>query len=124
MIQTIGRAARNANGKVIMYADNTTDSMKKAIEETNRRRKIQDEYNKKNNIIPTTIVKEIHDAISGKETKEMAAKYMKKKIKPTKRERIKLIEKLEKEMREAAKVMDFERAAELRDIVFELKAEE
>ncbi|NLC96802.1 MAG: excinuclease ABC subunit UvrB [Erysipelotrichaceae bacterium] len=124
LIQTIGRAARNANGKVIMYADNTTDSMKKAIEETNRRRKIQDEYNKKNNIIPTTIVKEIHDAISGKETKEMAAKYMKKKIKPTKRERIKLIEKLEKEMREAAKVMDFERAAELRDIVFELKAEE
>ena len=123
LIQTIGRAARNQNGKVIMYGDNMTLSMQKAIDETNRRRKIQEEYNKINNITPTTIVKDIRDAISGKESKEMAAKFMSKKAKPSEKEKAKLIESLEKEMREAARVMDFERAAELRDIVFELKAE-
>lgn len=124
LIQTIGRAARNASGKVIMYGDTITESMKKAIDETNRRRKIQEEYNKVNNITPTTVVKEVHDAISGKETKEMAVKYMKSKLKPNKLEREELINNLEKEMKEAARVLDFERAAELRDIVFELKAED
>ena len=124
LIQTIGRAARNAQGKVIMYGDTVTDSMRKALDETNRRRKIQEDFNKAHNITPKTIVKDIHDSISGKETKEMAAKYMKSKIKPSKLERAKLIESLEKEMRDAARIMDFERAAELRDIVFELKAED
>lgn len=124
LIQTIGRAARNASGKVIMYGDTITDSMKKAIDETNRRREIQEEYNIVNNITPTTVVKEVHDAISGKETKEMAVKYMKSKLKPNKLEREELINNLEKEMKEAARVLDFERAAELRDIVFELKAED
>ena len=123
LIQTIGRAARNANGRVIMYADHITDSMHKAITETNRRRAIQMEYNEKHGIVPRTIIKEIHEAIAGKETKEMAARYMKKKSKTTKKDKEELIKNLEKEMREAAKVLDFERAAELRDILLELKAE-
>ncbi len=123
LIQTIGRAARNANGRVVMYADHMTDSMHKAITETNRRRAIQMEYNEKHGITPRTIIKEIHEAIAGKETKEMAARYMKKKSKTTKKDKEELIKNLEKEMREAAKVLDFERAAELRDILMELKAE-
>ena len=123
LIQMIGRAARNANGRVIMYADHITDSMHKAITETNRRRAIQMEYNEKHGILPRTIIKEIHEAIAGKETKEMAARYMKKKSKTTKKDKEELIKNLEKEMREAAKVLDFERAAELRDILLELKAE-
>ncbi len=121
LIQTIGRAARNANGKVIMYADRMTDSMKKAIDETNRRREIQQAYNEKNGITPTTIKKAIQDAIHGKETKEMAAKYMSKKAKTGKKEKELLLEQLEKEMREAAKVLDFERAAELRDVILDIK---
>ncbi len=124
LIQTIGRAARNANGRVVMYADHITDSMQKAITETNRRRAIQLEYNEKHGITPRTIIKEIHEAIAGKETKEMAARYMKKKSKTTKKDKEELIKNLEKEMREAAKVLDFERAAELRDILLELKAEQ
>ena len=124
LIQTIGRAARNANGRVIMYADHITDSMHKAITETNRRRAIQMEYNEKHGIVPRTIIKEIHEAIAGKETKEMAARYMKKKSKTTKKDKEELIKNLEKEMREAAKVLDFERAAELRDILLELKTEQ
>ena len=123
LIQTIGRAARNSNGKVIMYADRMTDSMTKAIGETNRRRAIQEEHNRVNNITPTTIVKEIQDVIRGKETQEMAAKLLKKKSKVNKPEREKLIANLETEMHEAAKVLDFERAAELRDVILELKAE-
>ena len=123
LIQTIGRAARNANGRVVMYADNMTDSMNKAIQETNRRREIQMAYNEKHGITPKTIIKDIHEAIAGKETKEMAARYMKKKSKTAKKDRAELMKNLEKEMREAAKVMDFERAAELRDILLELKAE-
>ena len=123
LIQTIGRAARNANGRVVMYADHMTDSMHKAITETNRRRAIQMEYNEKHGITPRTIIKEIHEAIAGKETKEMAARYMKKKSKTTKKDKEELNKNLEKEMREAAKVLDFERAAELRDILMELKAE-
>ena len=123
LIQTIGRAARNAGGKVIMYGDNITDSMKKAIDETNRRRSIQQAFNEKHGIIPQTIRKEVADAIHGKETQEMAARYLKKKTKVSKKDRKELIETLEKQMREAARTLDFERAAELRDMVFELKSE-
>ncbi len=123
LIQTIGRAARNVNGKVILYADRITDSMAKAIEETSRRRDIQIAHNTANNITPMTIKKEIHDIIRGKETKQMAQEYMSKHDKTTRKEKERLIESLEKEMRDAAKVLDFERAAELRDIVLELKAQ-
>lgn len=124
LIQTIGRAARNEHGRVIMYADTMTDSMNKAITETNRRRAIQMAYNDEHGITPKTIIKGIHEAIAGKETKEMAARYMKKKSKTAKKDKAELLKNLEKEMREAAKVLDFERAAELRDIILELKAEQ
>lgn len=118
LIQTIGRAARNANGHVIMYADIISDSMKIAIDETERRRKIQEKYNKDNNIIPKTIIKEIHDVISineGKNESEVT--------KMTREEKQKMIETIEKEMRESARNLEFERATELRDILFELKSE-
>ena len=118
LIQTIGRAARNSNGHVIMYADTISDSMSLAISETERRRKIQEEYNRKNNIIPKTIIKEIRDVISINEEKTQPDK-----IKMTSFDKNKMIEKLEIEMREAAKNLDFERAMELRDILFELKSE-
>ncbi len=124
LIQTIGRAARNANGEVYMYADTITESMQKAIDETNRRRSIQEAYNKEHGITPQTIKKPVEDAIRGKETKEMAAKYLKKRNKMGKKEKELMITNLEKEMKEAAKVLDFERAAELRDIIFELKSED
>ena len=123
LIQTIGRAARNANGRVIMYGDVLTDSMKKAIDETNRRRAIQEEYNKEHNIIPKTIIKNVAEAIHGKETKEATSKYLKKKKHSTK-DKAELIASLEKEMKEAAKLLNFERAAELRDIIIEIKAED
>lgn len=118
LIQTIGRCARNANGKCILYADKMTDSMKHAIEETARRRTIQEEYNRVHDIVPKTINKEIRELISnvdtGKETKEKKA---------TKKEKLNTIEKVEAEMRLAAKNLDFERAMELRDILFEMKSE-
>ena len=118
LIQTIGRAARNANGKVIMYADSTSESMDIAIKETNRRRKIQEEYNKKNNIVPKTITKVIADVISNEiEEQEVNSEKM------SKQEKAKLMIKLENEMKEAAKNLDFEKAMELRDILFELKSE-
>ena len=123
LIQTIGRAARNANGEVIMFADTITDSMQKAIDETNRRRNIQEAYNEAYGIIPKTIKKDIQDAIHGKETKEMAMQYIKKKSKTSKKSKEELIISLEKEMKEAARVLDFERAAQLRDMVYELKSE-
>ena len=123
LIQTIGRAARNANGQVIMFADTITESMQKAIDETNRRRSVQNAYNVEHNITPKTVKKDIADAIHGKETKEMAMQYMKKKTKTSKKSREELIASLEKEMKEAARVLDFERAAQLRDMVFELKSE-
>lgn len=123
LIQTIGRAARNENGEVIMYADNITDSMRKAIDETNRRRGIQEKYNRDHGITPHTVRKQISEAIRGKETKEMAAKYMKKKSKLAQKDFDKLIHDMEKEMREAAATLDFERAAQLRDMIFELKSE-
>ncbi len=126
LIQTIGRAARNSEGKVIMYADKMTDSMEKAISETKRRREIQEEYNEKHGITPTTIQKEIRDAIKAtrevEDTEEMdgGRTNVSKLSKP---ERQKLIASLEGEMKEAAKALDFERAAQLRDTILELKAE-
>ncbi|KIO67026.1 hypothetical protein B4065_2056 [Caldibacillus thermoamylovorans] len=125
LIQTIGRAARNANGKVIMYADQITRSMDFAIYETKRRRQIQEEYNRKHGITPKTIQKEIHDVIRATIAAEEQEEYSTtdKYGKLSKKEREKLIQKLEVEMKEAAKALDFERAAELRDLVLELKAE-
>lgn len=116
LIQTIGRCARNASGHVIMYADKITDSMDHAIKETARRRHIQEEYNKEHNIIPTTIKKEIREVISNIDTSKD------KKIKMSKKEKERNIENVEREMKEAAKNLDFERAMELRDILFELKS--
>ena len=118
LIQIIGRAARNANGRVIMYADNISDSMKEAIEETSRRREIQEQYNKKHGIIPKTIIKEIRQTISNKQMSEKTQEKMNKK------DIRELIINIEKEMKEAAKNLDFERAMELRDILFEYKAQE
>ena len=123
LIQTIGRAARNSNGEVIMYGDKITDSMAYAIEETNRRRKIQDAYNKEHNITPTTIHKEIRDAIRGQEVIDDAASLVKKGKKASKKDKQVMIQELEKQMKDAAKVLDFERAMELRDIIMELQGE-
>ncbi|GAA0336897.1 UvrABC system protein B [Oceanobacillus oncorhynchi subsp. incaldanensis] len=126
LIQTMGRAARNEQGKVIMYADKMTDSMQKAIDETERRRMVQQEYNEKHGITPQTIRKEVRDVIQATiaaeapETYESEAKQMKK---MTKKEKQKVIENMEKEMKQAAKNLDFEKAAELRDVLLELKAE-
>lgn len=117
LIQTIGRCARNANGHVIMYADKMTDSMQEAISETARRRAIQEKYNKEHNIEPKTIVKEIRDVISNVDSVKN-----KKSKKLTKKEQALLVENIEEEMREAAKNLDFERAMELRDILFEMKS--
>lgn len=121
LIQIIGRAARNAHGEVIMYGDKITDSMQKALDETARRREIQIAYNEEHGIIPKTIIKPIHEVVRSKETQEMTAKYMNKKAGVTKKDKEKLIANLQKEMKEAAKVLDFERAAELRDIMIELQ---
>ena len=126
LIQTMGRAARNENGQVIMYADRITNSMQIAIDETTRRREIQMAYNKKHGITPTTIKKEVRDVIRATIAAEDSEAYDKKSpsiSKMTKKEREKLIGQMEKEMRQAAKSLDFEKAAELRDIIFELKAE-
>ncbi len=120
LIQTIGRCARNEHGHVIMYADMISDSMKIAIAETERRRKIQDKYNKEHGIIPKTIVKEIRDLI----TNEDEDKKIEVKPKYSKKEKRNMIERIEKEMMEAARNLDFERATELRDIMFELQIED
>lgn len=117
LIQTIGRCARNSKGHVIMYADKITDSMKTAIEETKRRRTIQEAYNKEHNIIPKTIIKDIADVISNGEDEKISRK-LEKNQKPD----IIDIDKIEEEMKEAAKNLEFERAMELRDILFELKS--
>ena len=116
LIQTIGRAARNENGKVIMYADYISDAMEKAINETNRRRSIQEKYNLEHGITPRTVVKDIKEAISNEieETKVEKKQYSKAEMKD-------MISRLESEMKEAASKLDFERATELRDIIFELK---
>lgn len=121
LVQIIGRAARNDHGKVIMYADRMTNSMEKAIAETDRRREIQMDHNEVHGITPKTIIKPIHEVVRSKETQEMAVKYMSKKSKITKKDKDQMLKELEKEMKEAAKTMDFERAAELRDILIELR---
>jgi excinuclease ABC subunit B len=116
LIQTVGRCARNEHGHVIMYADHITESMEKAITETERRRRIQEEYNKAHGIVPKTIIKEIRDLISNIDESE-------KKTKVSKKERMDNINKIEEEMRKAAAELDFERAMELRDIWLEMKSE-
>ncbi|MFK7694723.1 excinuclease ABC subunit UvrB [Paenibacillus sp. HJGM_3] len=124
LIQTIGRAARNAQGHVIMYGDKITDSMEKAIRETDRRREIQEAYNEKHGITPQTIQKKVRDVIEATKVAEQKADYLGsfKDEKMSKKDRASLIERLEAEMKEAAKSLQFERAAELRDAVLELKA--
>ena len=118
LIQTIGRCARNEHGHVILYGDKITDSMDYAIKETTRRRLIQEKYNQEHGIIPKTIVKEIRDLISNLDDSKD-----KKTPKLTKKEKIDTIQKIEEEMKQAAKELDFERAMELRDILFEMKGE-
>ena len=122
LIQTIGRAARNSEGHVIMYADVMTDSMRKAIQETERRRSIQEAYNKEHGITPTTIKKAVRDLITvSKAVAETEAKLKKDPESMNRKELTKLITKVEKQMREAAASLNFEQAAELRDKMIELK---
>ena len=115
LIQTIGRCARNASGKVIMYADTVSEAMDEAIKETKRRREIQEKYNAEHGIVPKTIIKEIKEVV----TNEMVTENKKKKV--SKKEKEKMILQIEDEMKEAARNLDFERAMELRDILFEMK---
>ena len=126
LVQTIGRAARNSEGKVIMYADKITDSMQKAMDETSRRRSIQEKYNEDHGIVPKTIIKEIRDLIAitkaSDDTGEEVTLANYDEL--TKEEKDILLIKLEKEMKEAAKALDFETAATLRDTILELKATE
>ncbi|MCP6682208.1 excinuclease ABC subunit UvrB [Bacillus nakamurai] len=127
LIQTIGRAARNSEGRVIMYADKMTHSMEVAINETKRRREQQERFNEIHGITPQTINKEIRDVIRATQAAEDKEEYKTKAVpklaKMTKKERQKVVEQMEHEMKEAAKALDFERAAELRDLLLELKAE-
>jgi len=116
LIQTMGRAARNANGHVIMYADSISEAMNAAMSETERRREIQEAYNAEHGIVPKTVIKEIREVISNTVEDET-----KPKMSPS--EKKNLMIKIEQEMKEAAKALDFERAVELRDILFELKSE-
>ena len=117
LIQVIGRAARNANGRVIMYASKMTDSMNAAINETNWRREVQEQYNLEHNIIPQTIIKDIRLPLKVMDN----VKNVNKSKKLTRSEKESYIKQVEKEMRQAARDLDFEKAAELRDILFELK---
>ena len=121
LIQTIGRAARNAEGKVIMYADSVTGSMERAITETNRRRELQLAYNKEHGIVPKTIIKDIRDVIEISSKAEVDDKAAKKKM--SKKEKDELIAKLTAQMKEAAKLLEFEHAAYLRDKINELKGQ-
>lgn len=125
LIQTIGRAARNSDGRVLMYGDNITESMDRAMKETERRRTIQIAYNEKHGITPQTIRKRIRDVIEATKVAESQSDYLTDvaKSKMSKRDRESLIKRLESEMKEAAKNLQFERAAELRDAILELKAE-
>lgn len=118
LIQTVGRAARNANGHVIMYADTISQAMDETIKETNRRRHIQEEYNKSHHITPKTIIKEIREVVSN----EIKDENGKEKTKMTKKDKALLMQSIETQMNEAAKNLDFERAMELRDILFEMKS--
>lgn len=123
LVQTIGRAARNSEGKVIMYADKITDSMQKAMDETARRRSIQEKYNEEHGIVPKTIIKEIRDLIAITKVAEDETTYTLADYEDmSKEDRETLIMKLEKEMKDAAKALDFETAATLRDTILELKA--
>ena len=123
LIQTIGRAARNSEGKVIMYADTVTGSMERAISETNRRRKIQNEYNEAHGIVPKTVIKGVRDVIdiSGKNSDKGAEGKAKKQKKMSAAEREKMIEKLTAEMKSAARMLEFEKAAYLRDEIKKLR---
>ncbi|MGN0641899.1 MAG: excinuclease ABC subunit UvrB [Huintestinicola sp.] len=121
LIQTIGRAARNSEGQVIMYADSVTGSMERAIAETNRRRKLQTDYNKEHGIVPKTIIKDIREVIEISTKEEVNEKTSKKRM--SKKEKDELIEKLTAEMKNAAKLLEFEHAAYLRDRIKELKGE-
>lgn len=120
LIQTIGRAARNAQGRVILYADKITGSMRRAMDETARRREIQEKYNEDHGIIPMTVHKDVRDVIRATEVVEKEANYNPK---MSRKEKEKLMQKLEREMKEAAKALDFETAATLRDAMLELKIE-
>jgi len=123
LVQTIGRAARNSEGKVIMYADKMTDSMQRAIDETARRRSIQEDYNEEHGIVPKTIIKEIRDLIAITKVAEETGEYTTTSYEELSREeKATLLLKLEKEMKDAAKALDFETAATLRDTILELKA--
>lgn len=123
LIQTIGRAARNVHGTVIMYADKITDSMDKAIQETNRRRALQMEYNKEHQITPATIRKAVRDVIEATKAAEEQAQYMKREDveRMTPQQRKKAVTELEKEMKKAARELEFERAAQLRDLLYQLR---
>jgi len=122
LIQTIGRAARNVNGKVIMYADRITNSMQRAIDETDRRRAVQEAYNIEHDITPTSIRKKVRELIQTTKVAESPVPYEAKQLKKlSKKETLALVAKLEKDMRTAAKNLEFERAAELRDMIFELR---
>ena len=126
LVQTIGRAARNENGKVIMYADRITDSMERAINETNRRRATQEAYNVKHGITPKTIIKEVRDRIRISHAPEegdgdVSILSIYKAM--TMEQRREALDQLDRDMREAAKALNFEKAAEIRDMVLELKAE-
>jgi excinuclease ABC subunit B len=125
LIQTIGRAARNAEGRVIMYADKMTESMKAAIRETERRRTIQEAYNEERGITPQTVKKAVRDVIEATKVAEEKADYLPHEEfkKMPKKDRLTVIARMEEEMKEAARNLMFERAAELRDLVLELKAE-
>lgn len=118
LIQTVGRAARNANGNVIMYADTISQAMDETIKETNRRRNIQEKYNEEHNITPKTIIKEIREVVSN----EIKNDGGKEKTKMSKKDKALLMQSIETQMNEAAKNLDFERAMELRDILFEMKS--
>jgi excinuclease ABC subunit B len=124
LIQTIGRAARNVNGRVIMYADGISDAMSKAIYETERRRKIQQKYNKDHGITPTTIEKAVRDVIEATKAAEITMDYYhgRSALELTKNEKLDYIKRLEKEMKQASQDLHFERAAQLRDLIFEIKA--
>ncbi|MCL5045868.1 MAG: UvrB/UvrC motif-containing protein, partial [Actinobacteria bacterium] len=123
LIQTIGRAARNVEGKVIMYADRVTDSMRKAISETNRRRRLQDEFNRQHGITPRTVVKAVRDVIEATRAAEKPAAYLADCdwTKIPRRDIPAMVERLKKEMKDAAKKLEFERAAGLRDMIIELE---
>ena len=124
LIQTIGRAARNAEGLVILYADEITPSMRAAMDETERRRKIQDDFNRAHGIVPKTIVKDVREILEISKTAEEETGKGRRKRKLSDQERAAEIAKLEKEMKEASKMLEFEYAAVLRDRIIELRGQQ